>query len=115
MFEGTWRSVAGAELRLWQFGEAVSGTYAAGQAEAMPPHRGRILVGMAEGNVIGFVTASGASHTIRSWAGRIYPSEGGMGFELHLVSQTVGQQTSRVKFSRSVKLETVVFTQVTVD
>ena len=75
----------------------------------------RILVGMAEGDVIGFVTGSGAPHVIRSWAGRLYPSEGGMGGEIHLVCQAVGRRASRNKFSRSVTFETVVFTRVTAE
>ncbi|WP_264048876.1 hypothetical protein [Methylobacterium flocculans] len=112
MFEGTWRSATGAEIRLWQFGEAVSGTYEAGPTEMPMPHRGRILVGTAEGDLIGFVTASVVPHGIKSWTGRLYPSEAGRGPEIHLMCQAIGRRVSRNAFSKSVALETVVFSLV---
>ena len=71
MFDGVWRSQAGAELRLLQMGEAVSGTYTAANPGPAQTHRSRILVGTAEGDIIGFVTSTSSPQEITAWTGRL--------------------------------------------
>ncbi|GEP12200.1 hypothetical protein [Methylobacterium gnaphalii] len=112
MFEGLWRSATGAEIRLLQAGEAVSGTYAAIPEDAGLPLRCRMLVGTAEGDIIGFVTTSAAPLTIKSWTGRYFRPGPEGAPEIHAVCHGVNKSAPPLAMQLSVTLETTIFTKV---
>ena len=85
MFDGVWRSQAGAELRLLQMGEAVSGTYTAADPGYAQTHRSRILVGTAEGDIIGFVTSTSSPQEITAWTGRLVRTDEKTAEAIHAV------------------------------
>ncbi|MBA8914197.1 avidin/streptavidin family protein [Methylorubrum thiocyanatum] len=109
MFEGRWRNECGAEIHLLQYGEAISGTYTPSRAELVAPCRGRILVGSAEGELIGFVTSSSAPGTVTSWTGRLLQTPDLTKPEIHLVYHVVERVTNDLDISRSKEVRSAVF------
>ncbi|MGH1575213.1 avidin/streptavidin family protein [Methylobacterium sp. P31] len=109
MFEGLWRSATGAEIRLLQCGDAVSGTYTVQPAERDIPQGCRMLVGAVKGDNIGFVTSSAASRTIKSWTGHLVQPDPADVPELHAVCHTTDWSVQQPDLLRTVTLKTVVF------
>lgn len=109
MFEGLWRSATGAEIRLLQCGDAVSGTYTAKPTERDAPLSCRMLVGAVKGENIGFVTSSAASRSIKSWTGHLFRDEAADVPELHAVCHATDWSMSQPDHPRTVTLTTIVF------
>lgn len=109
MFDGRWRSACGAEIDLVQHDEAIVGTYTANDVGVTVPCRGRVLIGTAEGDIIGFVTSCSEPHMVSSWIGRLVHPERSEKAELHTVRHAVDRLSQHLEMARSLSLETVVF------
>jgi hypothetical protein len=109
MFEGLWRSATGAEIRLLQCGDAVSGTYTVQPTERDIPSSCRMLVGAIKGDSIGFVTSSASSRSIKSWTGHLFQTDSAGVPELHAVCHTADWSVQRPDLLRTVTLKTIVF------
>ncbi|MGU3543193.1 avidin/streptavidin family protein [Methylobacterium sp. A52T] len=112
MFDGVWRSQAGAELRLLQMGEAVSGTYTAADPGYAQTHRSRILVGTAEGDIIGFVTSTSSRQEITAWTGRLVRTDEKTAEAIHAVFHAVERSSQPKAVADHVALETTIFSKV---
>lgn len=109
MFEGLWRSATGAEIRLLQCGDAVSGTYTAQPAGRDVPQSCRMLVGAVKGENIGLVTSSAASRSIKSWTGHLFRDDAADPPELHAVCHSTDWPAPRPDLPQTVTLTTIVF------
>lgn len=111
-FEGLWRGDNGALVRLLQSGDAISGTYTATAADPTVPYGGRLLVGTADGLVIGFVTSCPAPHRIMSWIGRLVGGGNTSVPEIHASCHKVDQAPNNLDATGIGAPNTVVFTKV---
>lgn len=112
MFDGVWRSRAGAELRLLQMGEAVSGTYTAANPGPAQTHRSRILVGTAEGDIIGFVTSTSSPQEITAWTGRLVRADEKSAEAIHAVFHAVEGCSQPKAMNGQIEVATTIFSKV---
>lgn len=83
MFAGLWSNERGSEMVLRQRGSRIAGEYITRIGDARVVERKLPLVGMANGELVGFVVAWPGTSSLTSWAGRLVEQVDDAGNAIH--------------------------------